>query len=192
MIPGPIGTFLGSIRADHNELLRNDRRYAGGQLAVGHVASRARIVVDAVTKVGFQLMVAIRLMRMVRDLRVPFAAQFVSRLIRHLYSADVHWDAEFAPGVAIVHGIGLVVSHSAVVGPGCLLFQGVTLGQSIGGAERTVGAPRLGRDVHLGVGATLLGPIEVGDGSKVGPGVVLDYSLPPGSRVRSPKPEVVQ
>ena len=115
------------------------------------------------------------------------AAKAVSRLIRHLYGSDIHWDAEFAPGVLVVHGMGMAISHSAKVGPGCILNQHVTLGDGTDPLTRLTGAPTLGRDVHVGAGATLIGPIQVGDQSKIMPGAFLSHSVEARSLVRVPE-----
>lgn len=132
-----VQTFLAAVRADHAAMRDGREKYR----TEGSSMRSAGLVGDAVQKVGFQMMVAIRAMRLLRDLRVPLGAQVASRLIRHLYGAEIHWDAELAPGVSIVHGNGLVLSHGAVVGPHCILFQGVTLGESIDPSSREVGAP---------------------------------------------------
>ena len=173
-------TFCRNVRADHTSMRSGRDKYR----TEGSSAGSGGLFRDAVQKVGFQLMVAIRLMRLTRDLRIPFGPQVLSRLIRHLYGAEVHWNAEFAPGVSIVHGTGLVISHGAIVGSGTILFQGVTLGESIDSSTRVVGAPTLGFDVHVGPGSVLLGPIVIGDGTKIAANSVLDQSVPPRSIVR--------
>jgi len=145
---------------------------------------------DAVEKIGLQIMAAYRLMRALRAAGSTLAAKVVSRLIRHLYGSDIHWDAELAPGVMIVHGMGLAISRAARVGRGCILFQNVTLGMGTDPETRRTGAPLLEGNVHVGPGATLLGPIVVGEGSKVMAGAVLTRSVPPGSLVAAPSPEV--
>jgi len=83
-----------------------------------------------------------------------------------------------------------VLSHAAEVGEGCILFHNVTLGENVNMTTGRVGAPQLGRQVHVGPGTTLLGPIEVGDGSKIAAGVVLMRSVSPGSRVTPAEPVV--
>ena len=80
-----------------------------------------------------------------------------SRMIRHLYGSDIHWDARFETGVQIVHGMGLAISPKARIGKDVILFQNVTLGESGNGA------PNVGNNVHIGPGSTLLGPITIGD-----------------------------
>jgi serine O-acetyltransferase len=177
-----LSTFARSVRADHAAMVVGRAKYRTD----GSSSRTDGLVGDAVQKIGFQMMVAIRVMRLVRDSRVPFGARLISRAIRHLYGAEVHWDAEIADGVSIVHGTGLVLSHGAVVGPGCILFQGVTLGESIDPSSRVVGAPTLKADVHVGPGAVLIGPIVVGEGTKVMANVVLDQSVSARSIVRGP------
>ena len=102
-----------------------------------------------------------------------------------------HWNAELADGVTIVHGMGLAISGSARVGARCLLFHNVTLGEGIDKETRAVGAPTVEDDVHIGPGATLLGPITIGTGSKIMAGSVVTQSVPPHSLVEAPAPTVV-
>jgi len=90
----------------------------------------------------------------------------------------------------LVHGFGLAISHAAKVGPACILFHNVTLGMGIDPKTRESGAPTLEANVHVGPGATLIGPITVGAGSKIMAGVTLTHSVPPGSVVAAPEPEV--
>jgi serine O-acetyltransferase len=170
-----------AIVADHRAMRSGREKYR----TEGSSMRSAGLLGDAIQKVGFQMMLAYRLMRFVRALGIPFAPQLISRLIRHLYGAEIHWDATVEPGVSIVHGSGLVLSHGSVVGAGSILFQGVTLGESIDPLSREVGAPKLERNVHVGPGAVLLGPIVVGEGTKIMANVVLDRDVPSGSVVRS-------
>lgn len=148
------------------------------------------LITSAITQIGFQMMIGVRLMRLLRDLRVPAGPQIVSRLIRHIYGAEIHWNAEIAPGVSLIHGTGLVISHSSVVGPNCVLFQNVTLGESMHAQRRTVGSPTLEAEVHVMPGAILLGPITIGRASKVGSNAVVDVDVAPGSVVRSPSSDI--
>lgn len=176
--------FARSVRADYGSLQRYRGKYHQ------ETVSAARLPLDVVRKVGFQMLVATRVMRLVRDAGIPVAPQIVSRLIRHLYGAEIHWDTELADGMSVVHGTGIVLSHAATVGPGCILFHNVTLGEGLDPVTKEAGAPTLEEDVHVGPGATLLGPITVGRGTKIMAGAVLTRSVPPNSLVKSPEPEV--
>ncbi len=181
---GPWRQLVDSVRADHAALRDHDERYRGDD------RRRGRLATDFVVRIGFQMMVAYRAMRFCRALGLPLAPQAMSRLIRHLYGADIHWEADFEPGVTLVHGMGLCISRAAHVRSGAILFQNVTLGESIHPETRVVGAPTLERDVHVGPGATVLGPVNVGAGSKIAAGCVVSRSLPPGSIVQGAAPSV--
>lgn len=183
--PGALGAIgllakcVADIGADHAMLGDTDGRYRPNAPARG-------VAGDAVQRIGFQLLIAYRIMRLCRQLGLGLLARICSRLMRHLYSADVHWDAELAPGVVIVHGIGLVISHAARVGTGCVLFQHVTLGESIHPVTRQVGAPTLEPHVHVAPGAVLIGPIVIGQYSKIAANAVVSASVPARSIVESP------
>ena len=167
-----------SIVADYDSIRRYRAKYHGE-----HIPAR-RLPLDLVRKIGLQMMASVRLMQTLEAARVPLLPQVVSRLIRHVYGAEIHWRAGISPGVLVIHGTGLVVSHAARIAPGCILFQHVTLGEGIHPETRKVGAPSLGIDVHVGPGATLLGPIEIGDRTKIMAGAVVTRSVPADSLVR--------
>ena len=169
--------FREHVRADHQALTDSDRKYASA------VERPTSIMSAGIQRIGFQMMIAYRVMRLYRGIGFGLGARMASRMIRHLYGADIHWDAELAPGVVIVHGVGLVISSAARVGSGCILFQHVTLGINIDPVTRETGAPCLERNVHVGPGAVLLGPIVLGTGTKVSANVMLARSTPPNSRV---------
>lgn len=183
----PLGTlsalreFRLAVRADHDAIRHYVTKYGSAGGVVGSLHG------DFVTKVGFQVMVAYRLMRFFEMAGWPLLPQIASRLIRHLYGSDLHWRADFAPGVMIVHGMGLCVHGDARVGERCILFQHVTLGEGTHPTSRQTGAPRLEARVHVGPGATLLGPIVIGEGSKIMAGCVVTESVPAGSVVEAPR-----
>jgi serine O-acetyltransferase len=62
------------------------------------------------------------------------------------------------------------------IGTGSFLFGGCTLGA--GGSRDARGVPTLGRGIVLGPGASCSGPIEVPDGTVLGPNTVAIRSLP--------------
>lgn len=192
--------FRDAVREDHRVLRyygeKYDDRASGpgeerGTLERFPTPSASALAGDAVTKIGFQLMIAYRVMRFLRAAGLDLGARFASRTIRHVYGSDLHWDAEIEPGVMVVHGFGLAVSYAARVSSGAILFQNVTLGYGPDPERKGAGgAPLLERDVHVGIGATLYGPIVVGEGTKIMAGCVLSRSVPPRSIVEAPVPHV--
>jgi serine O-acetyltransferase len=63
------------------------------------------------------------------------------------------------------------------VGHNCSILHQVTLGGS--GKKGVVRHPQVGNGVLLGAGATILGPITIGDGSQIGAGTLVISNLPP-------------
>jgi serine acetyltransferase len=179
-------SFISAVRADRSQLGDFQARYNQYR---GDMDSFAT---DLTRRIGFQMTVAIRFMHLLHELRVPLGGAVVSRVIRHVYGAEIHWEAVIEPGITIVHGNGLVISHGATVGSGCLLFQGVTLGESFDPVSQSHGAPTLGRNVHVMPNAVVIGPITVGDNCKIQANVTLTTSVPADTSVRNPAPEFVQ
>jgi serine O-acetyltransferase len=77
--------------------------------------------------------------------------------------------------------MGVVIGETAVIGEDCTLYHGVTLGGT--SWEKGKRHPTLGRDVVVGAGAKVLGPIEIGDGVRIGSNSVVVKSVAPGTTV---------
>src|SRR5579872_7132580 len=127
--------MIAAVREDRAMLHHYDAKYDSGRKAGGTPFAQ-----DVTTRIGFQMLVAYRAMRFCVDAHIPLAPQIASRLIRHLYGSDIHWQAQLEPGVVVVHGMGLAVSAAARVQRGAILFQHVTLGMSTDPETRLAGA----------------------------------------------------
>jgi serine acetyltransferase len=152
---------------------------------------REWLPVQLVTDIGLQSMAAVRLMQFARDARVPFGGEVMSRLIRYVYNMEIHWNAEIDPGLTLIHGGGLVISKHAHISPNCIVAHNVTFGAAWDPETRTVGGPTLEENVHVGPGATIIGPITIGANSKIMAGAVLSESVPPFTLVTPAKPTCV-
>lgn len=183
-LQGSVAHLVESVREDHALAHRNGVKYGGKPDRVEPLPGAL------VQKVGLQMMAAYRLMRLFSGAGIPLLPRVMSRVIRHAYGADIHWDAEFAPGVMVVHGMGMAVSYAARVGRGVVLSHNVTLGLGTHPETRESGGPTIEDDVVLGPGVTILGPITVGARSKIMPGCLVVRSVPPDSLVEAPIPAV--
>ena len=110
-----------------------------------------------------------------RGLRLP--GRVLSQAGRFLTGIEIHPGATIGRGVMIDHGMGVVIGETAIVGDDCNIFQGVTLGGT--GKETGKRHPTLEKGVVVGVGASVLGAITIGEGSKVGAGSVVLRDMPP-------------
>ena len=92
-------------------------------------------------------------------------------------SIEIHPGATIGRRVFIDHGDGVVIGETSVVGDDVTIYQGVTLG----GTGKDVGKrhPTIGNGVTIGAGAKVLGPITIGDHSKIGAGAIVLKDVPP-------------
>jgi serine O-acetyltransferase len=178
------GKLSRDVREDHEAMNLFNSKYDPRRRPAAPISK------DLVEKIGFQFIAACRVMRFFKDVDAALPARITSRMIRHLYGSDVHWDAEIAPGIVVVHGMGMAISHQAAIGPRVLLFQGCTLGVGRHPDTGEVGAPTLEEGVVVGAGAQVIGPITIGARSKIMPGCVVVRSVPADSLVESPAPAV--
>jgi serine O-acetyltransferase len=119
------------------------------------------------------------------------AARLVAALARAVTGIEIHPGARLGRRVFIDHGSGVVIGETAQVGDDVTIFHQVTLG-AVGwwrDAARGPGEgrhPRVGDRVVLGAGATVLGPVTIGDDALVGATALVLDDVPPGARVRAP------
>ena len=108
-------------------------------------------------------------------------ARILSNLARLLTGIEIHPGARLGRRFFIDHGMGVVIGETAVVGDDCTLYHGVTLGGT--SWQKGQRHPTLGRDVVVGAGAKVLGPIQVGDGARIGSNAVVLKPVPAGGTV---------
>ena len=112
--------------------------------------------------------------------RLAPAAYLIRGAMRVVFACDVPYAARIGENTDFPHhALGVVIHPRAVIGTGCHIGQGVT----IGGRKGIETVPVLGKDVVVGCGATILGPITVGDGAIIGAGAVVIHDVPAGATV---------
>jgi serine O-acetyltransferase len=112
---------------------------------------------------------------------LKWLARFLSNVARLFTGIEIHPGAEIGRRFFIDHGMGVVIGETAVIGDDCTLYHGVTLGGT--SWQKGKRHPTLGRDVVVGAGAKVLGPIEIGDGARIGSNAVVVKPVPPGATV---------
>ena len=116
-------------------------------------------------------------------------ARWLSHWSRWVTGIEIHPGATIGRRVFIDHGMGVVIGETAEVGADVTLYHGVTLGGV--SLERGKRHPTLGDRVVVGAGAKVLGPITVGEGSRIGANAVVVKPVPPGAVVVGVPGEIV-
>jgi serine O-acetyltransferase len=105
-------------------------------------------------------------------------AQLLQYRASTAFGVDIHPAARFGQGILLDHATGFVAGETSIVEDDVSLLHGVTLGgrRSVSGDRH----PKVRRGASIGVGAILLGNLEIGEGAKVGAGSTLLHSVPAG------------
>lgn len=110
---------------------------------------------------------------------------------------EIHPAAVIGRRFFIDHGTSVVIGATVRIGDDVMLYHQVTLG-SVGwwkDLRRPAGArrhPVVEDGVIIGTGASVLGPVTVGAGARIGAHAVVLTDLAPGVRVTAPAAEIHQ
>ena len=110
---------------------------------------------------------------------LKFLARFISQRSRRRTGIEIHPGAVIGRRLVIDHGMGIVIGETAEIGDDCLIYHGVTLcgtGKDVGKRH-----PTIGNNVLIGTGAKVLGPIKVGDNSRIAANSVVLREIPEDS-----------
>ena len=115
--------------------------------------------------------------------RLFFIARLINHFSRFLTCIDIHPGAKIGKRFFLDHGFS-VIGESAEIGDDVTIYQHVTLG----GTNPTTGDggkrhPTIRSGAVIGSGAQVLGPIEIGEGAKIGANSVVTKDVPAGQTV---------
>ncbi|RKH68441.1 acetyltransferase [Corallococcus interemptor] len=110
----------------------------------------------------------------------PRLANVVATLGDRIHNSHVDTKAVLHPTVELGYGgIGVIIAPGVEIGERSFISQNVSL-EPLPGVD---GVPRVGRDVYIGVGAQVLGPVVIGDGAKIGANALVMEDVAPGATV---------
>lgn len=105
-----------------------------------------------------------------------FIARWISQRCSHKTGIEIHPAAKIGKNFFIDHGTGVVIGETTEIGDNVTLYQGVTLGGT--GKELGKRHPTLGNNVMVGSGAKVLGPVIIGDDTRIAAGAVVVHNIP--------------
>ena len=108
-------------------------------------------------------------------------ARWLSQVSRLFTGIEIHPGAQIGKRFFIDHGAGVVIGETSQIGDDVTIYQGVVLGGV--SSEKTKRHPTVGNEVVIGAGAIVLGPITIGDGSKIGANSVVLRDVKPYTTV---------
>jgi serine O-acetyltransferase len=134
-----------------------------------------------VTNSSFAAVAIFRISSALRDSK-PEVARILSKMNLILHGIDIDYRARIGPGALFAHPVGVVIGGDCTIGTGATFMSGVVLGRKdvLNGPDMGM-YPTTGSNVLFGTGATVLGPVHVGDHSKVGAHALVLEHVPPNS-----------
>lgn len=153
------------LRYDIESVMKNDP------------AARSKIEVLLLYQ-SIHVLIFYRIANRLYRFKLFFLARLISQLGRFFTGIEIHPGAKIGKGLFIDHGMGVVIGETAEIGDNVTIYHGVTLGGT--GKEKGKRHPTVGNNVIIGCGAKVLGPINIGDGAKIGANAVVLKDVPQG------------
>lgn len=139
---------------------------------------------------GLQAIAVYRLAHVLYTADIPIVPRVMSEYAHSRTGIDIHPGATIGRRFFIDHGTGVVIGETCRIGDNVKIYQGVTLGarsfphddggRIIKGTKRH---PDLENGVTIYSGATILGPVLIGQSSVIGGNVWLTQSVPADTRI---------
>ena len=117
-----------------------------------------------------------RISHFLHKIGLKFFARVFSQFSRFLTGIEIHPGAQIGKRLFIDHGMGIVIGETAEIGDDVTLFHQVTLG----GTGKMIGKrhPTIENNVMISTGAKILGPVIIGENSKIGANAIILGDVP--------------
>jgi serine O-acetyltransferase len=186
MAEGVAREFMLARRAEHPPLVQavvEDARIAAARRGE---RSEFGSTLDALFQVlrliwqsdAFGGQVCYRAKARLQALGVPVLPRIAHRLAIVLAQVCIGDPVVVHAGVYIPHG-QVVIDGLTEVGSGTAIRPFVTIGLNVG----SLIGPTVGRDVVIGTGAKIIGPVSLGDGCRIGANAVVVHDVPADATV---------
>ena len=110
-------------------------------------------------------------------------ARIISQTVRFFTGIEIHPGAKLGKNLFIDHGMGVVIGETSEVGDNVTIYHAVTLGGSSPSIDSEKQRhekrhPTIGHDVVIGSGAQIIGPVRVGNNSRIAANAVVVKDVP--------------
>ena len=144
---------------------------------------------------GYKAISIYRISHAIYKLGYKVQARFISEVGHSMTGIDIHPAASISHPFFIDHGTGTVIGETSKIGKRAKIYQCVTLGAvSLSNAKQLRGVtrhPQVGDDVTIYAGASLLGPINIGNNVTIGSNVFLTKDVVSNVKVIIGEPELI-
>lgn len=101
--------------------------------------------------------------------------------LKEKHGIEISWNTKIGKGLYLGHPYNITINSEAVIGDNCNIHKGVTIGQENRGKRK--GTPTIGNCVWIGINATVVGKITIGDNVLIAPNSYVNCDVPSNSIV---------
>ena len=143
----------------------------------GRIDALSQVFRLAIECDGFLGLCLYRVQARLDALGMRFAANVVRRLAVITANVSIGRTVLIQPGVFLAHG-DVIIDGLIDIGSGTVIMPRVTIGLKDGPLTGGMRGPTIGKNVKIGTGAKVLGPITLHDGAHVGANAVVLAAVP--------------
>lgn len=107
--------------------------------------------------------------------------KIIMKYYTHQYGLEIAPHCRIGKGLYLGHAYNITINPQAIIGDYCNIHKGVTIGQENRGDRK--GFPTIGNKVWIGVNATIVGNIKIGDDVLIAPNSFVNKDIPSHSIV---------
>lgn len=97
------------------------------------------------------------------------------------FGLEVSTSAKIGEGLYLGHPYNITIGHGAILGKNVNLNKGCTIGRENRGKRK--GIPTIGNNVYIGINATVVGNVNIGDDVMIAPNAFVNFDVPAHSIV---------
>ena len=178
--------YLRALRARHpgfREALMADAKITAAYRGERHefrspVDAAVQLLRLALVSDAFLAQALYRAKARMQALGVPLLPRVAHRLAMLVAQVSIGDPVVIRPGIYILHG-QVVIDGTVEVGSGVTIAPWVTIGLRAGNYQGAT----IERDVSIGTGAKIIGPVRIGEGATIGANAVVVDDVPAGATV---------
>jgi len=175
--------FFRAVAADARVTLA----YRAEEFEINRLRLAAQIIRLSWVSDAFLAQVFYRAKARLQYFRIPIIPTVLHRLAMIHSQVCIGAPVVIDPGIYLAHG-QVVIDGFTKISSGVVIFPWVTVGLKAGNHQ----GPTIGRHVHIGTGAKVLGPVTIGEGSVIGANAVATRDVAPHQTVVGIPAEVLQ
>jgi len=107
------------------------------------------------------------------------------------YGIQISPRTKIGYGLYIGHGVGIIVSHTAVIGNNCNLSQFTTIGSNRSKDNNKSKAAIIGDNVYIGPSVCIVGNVHINNNTTIGAGAVVVKDIPENATVAGVPAKVI-